>query len=73
VIGFRHEQIRSGAPPVCSKENLDGTIDLTKYDPRSVMHYFCGQVGSRELKITPLDVEGAQKVYGPPRGGRVAA
>ena len=74
VIGFRHEMIRSGAPPVCPKESLEGTVDLTKYDPRSVMHYFCGGVGSRDLKITPLDVEGSQKVYGPPRAGiRIAA
>jgi hypothetical protein len=74
VIGFRHEHIQSGAPPVCPKENLDGTIDLTKYDPRSVMHYFCGGVGSRKMEITALDVAGAQRVYGPPlAGARVAA
>jgi hypothetical protein len=74
VIGFRHEHIRSGAPAVCPKETLDHTIDLTQYDPHSVMHYFCGRVGSRDLKITDLDVEGARKVYGPPlEGRRIAA
>jgi hypothetical protein len=73
VIGFRHEMIRSGAPPVCPKESLEGTIDLTRYDPRSVMHYFCGGVGSRDLKITELDREGSQKVYGPPLAARIAA
>lgn len=74
VLGFRHEHIRSGAPPVCPREDLADTIDLTKYDPSSVMHYFCGRVGSRDLMITSLDREGAQKVYGPPRaGGRIAA
>lgn len=74
VLGFRHEHIRSGAPPVCRKESLEDTVDLTKYDPSSVMHYFCGRVGSRDLNITPLDREGAQKVYGPPHaGGRIAA
>ncbi|MGE3283551.1 MAG: matrixin family metalloprotease [Alphaproteobacteria bacterium] len=66
VLGFRHEHIRSGAPPLCPRERLDDTIELTKYDPRSVMHYFCGKVGSRDLRITDLDREGAQKVYGPP-------
>jgi hypothetical protein len=30
------------------------------------MHYFCGGVGSRDLKITDLDRQGAQKLYGPP-------
>jgi hypothetical protein len=74
VIGFRHEHIRSGASPACPKESLAGTLDLTRFDPRSVMHYFCGGVGSRDLKITPLDREGSQRVYGPPLGGvRVAA
>ncbi|APR80035.1 Bacterial leucyl aminopeptidase [Minicystis rosea] len=73
VLGFRHEHIRSGAPPYCPRESLDKTIDLTQYDPSSVMHYFCGQVGSRDLAITPIDIEGAQKVYGPPRSGKRAA
>lgn len=66
VLGFRHEHIRSGAPPSCPNESLTDTIELTNYDPQSVMHYFCGGVGSPELKITSIDVEGAQKVYGPP-------
>jgi hypothetical protein len=30
------------------------------------MHYFCGGVGSNELKISALDRKGAQQVYGPP-------
>ena len=66
VLGFRHEHIRSGAPPDCPDEDPTGVFDLTKYDPRSVMHYFCGNLGSRELAITELDRTGSQKVYGPP-------
>jgi hypothetical protein len=66
VLGFRHEHIRSGAPSVCPDEDTAGTIDLTKYDPQSCMHYFCGGVGSRELGITQLDRGGAQKLYGAP-------
>jgi hypothetical protein len=69
VLGFRHEHIRSGAPPVCPDEPLGNTIDLTKYDPQSVMHYFCGGVGSRSLRITDSDRTGAQRVYGPPLDG----
>lgn len=65
VLGFRHEHIRSGAPAVCPDEDTIDTVDLTAYDPKSVMHYFCGGVGSRELRITDLDREGAQKLYGP--------
>ena len=66
VLVFRHEHIRSGAPPVCPNEPLDHTIDLTEYDPQSVMHYFCGNVGSPELAITEIDRRGSQLLYGPP-------
>jgi hypothetical protein len=66
VIGFRHEHIRSDAPPQCPDEPTFDTENLTKYDPQSVMHYFCGQVGTTELRITEVDKEGAQKLYGPP-------
>jgi hypothetical protein len=66
AIGFRHEHIRSGAPPVCPHEDTTGTINLTDYDPQSVMHYFCGGVGSRKLEITQVDRSGAQQLYGPP-------
>jgi hypothetical protein len=64
VLGFRHEHIRSGAPPGCPGEPLYDTIDLTQYDPRSVMHYFCSGAGSRRLDITELDRQGAQRLYG---------
>lgn len=66
TLGFRHEHIRSGAPPVCPREDTTGTINLTDYDPQSVMHYFCGGVGSRKLEITTVDRMGAQQLYGPP-------
>ena len=66
VLGFRHEHIRSGAPAICPDEDLDGTFNLTDYDPQSVMHYFCGGNGSHTLSITSLDKIGAQQVYGPP-------
>lgn len=66
VIGCRHEHIRSGAPPVCPHEDTTGTLNLTDYDPQSVMHYFCGGVGSRRLDITETDRIGAQQLYGPP-------
>jgi hypothetical protein len=68
VLGFRHEHIRSEAPAVCPQEDLEETIELTKYDPHSVMHYFCGGVGSRELRISEEDRIASQRVYGPPLG-----
>jgi hypothetical protein len=73
ALGFRHEHIRSLAPPVCPHEDTDGTFNLTDYDPQSVMHYFCGGVGSRELAITATDRVGAQLVYGPPAEGLESA
>lgn len=66
VIGWRHEHIRSGAPAVCPDEPLFETIPLTDYDPQSVMHYFCGNRGTRDLRITDKDRTGSQMVYGPP-------
>ena len=66
VIGFRHEHIRSTAPPACPDEPLFDTKNLTAYDPQSVMHYFCGNVGSLDLRISATDRQGAQMVYGPP-------
>ncbi|HKQ75488.1 MAG TPA: hypothetical protein VJ810_17445 [Blastocatellia bacterium] len=68
VLGFRHEQIRSEAPPGCPDEDTYGTINLTDYDPQSVMHYFCGGIGDKSMSITEKDKIGAQKVYGPPLG-----
>ncbi|MDV7088654.1 zinc metalloprotease [Rhodococcus opacus] len=66
VLGFRHEHIQSGAPPICPDEDKTDTFDLTNYDPRSVMHYFCGGAGRRELTISDSDRSGSQSVYGPP-------
>lgn len=66
VLGFRHEHIRSEAPPDCPDEELFDTRNLGRYDPQSVMHYFCGEVGSSDLRITDLDRSGSQQVYGPP-------
>jgi hypothetical protein len=63
ILGFRHEYIRSGAPALCPNESLDLTIDLTQYDPQSVMHYFCGGFGSKDLKITSIDSIGASMMY----------
>lgn len=63
ILGFRHEHIRSGAPALCPRENTDSTIDLTQYDPQSVMHYFCGGAGTRDLKLTAIDSIGASIIY----------
>lgn len=64
ALGFRHEHIKSGAPAVCPDEPLFNTISLSDYDPKSVMHYFCGGVGSRELALSERDIASARLVYG---------
>lgn len=66
AIGFRHEHIRADAPLACQGEDVTGTTNVTVYDPKSVMHYFCGGMGTIELKITSIDRDGSQSVYGPP-------
>lgn len=67
VLGWRHEHISPQAPAACPDEIIAGTVALTAYDPKSVMHYFCGGVGSKELKISEKDKLGAQDIYGKSR------
>ena len=66
VLGFRHEHILSNAPALCPDEDLDNILPLTRYDPKSVMHYFCGGAGTTTLEFTQIDQEGVLAVYGPP-------
>jgi hypothetical protein len=66
VLGFRHEHIRPEAPAACpGEDDTDATFPFGAYDPKSVMHYFCGGVGDRELTITDNDREASQRLYGP--------
>ncbi|MFT3949549.1 MAG: hypothetical protein QM763_21480 [Agriterribacter sp.] len=65
VLGFRHEHIAPEAPAACPDEVITGTVPLTLYDPQSVMHYFCGDVGNKELRISYNDSVGAKQIYGP--------
>jgi hypothetical protein len=60
VIGYRHEHIKG--VPGCFSE--DGNWKpLTKYDPHSVMHYFCGGGGSMQLTLSDIDVQGHRDLY----------
>jgi hypothetical protein len=68
VLGYRHEHIRTEAPPACRGETVGEVFELTNYDPRSVMHYFCGGFGTSALAISTLDRQGSQRVYGGPGG-----
>lgn len=63
ALGYRHEHIRG--VPGCYSETSNW-LPLTPYDPRSVMHYFCGGAGSLTLKLTGTDRRGHRALYGAP-------
>ena len=60
VLGYRHEHI--AGIPGCYVEDSQW-LPLTKYDSRSVMHYFCGGGGSLALDLTPTDIKGHRIAY----------
>jgi hypothetical protein len=60
VLGYRHEHIQ-GIPGCYQEDNQ--WKPLTPYDPKSVMHYFCGGGGSMLLDLTDLDKAGHRKLY----------
>jgi hypothetical protein len=66
ALGFRHEHIRPEAPELFDPESLEHTVEITKYDPKSVMHYVAPGVGDPQLRFTDLDRTGARQVYGGP-------
>lgn len=66
VLGFRHEHIRPEAPHYFQAEPTDHTVNLSDYDPKSVMHYVAREVGDPKLRFTDHDRSGALKVYGEP-------
>jgi hypothetical protein len=66
VLGWRHEHISHDAPPACPDEDDFDHQKITQYDPKSVMHYFCRGVGSKELKISDINRTGSVQIYSPP-------
>lgn len=61
VLGYRHEHIRGISGCFFEDNNWQ---PLTAYDPKSVMHYFCGDAGSLDLQLTEIDRVGHRKLYG---------
>jgi hypothetical protein len=66
ALGFRHEHIRPEAPDLFHPESLEHTVEITQYDPKSVMHYLGAGVGDPQLRFTEHDRTGARVVYGGP-------
>jgi hypothetical protein len=66
VLGFRHEHTR---PEVGTCFENNSWKPLTEYDRDSVMHYpRCNGNRQSDYSLSPLDVEGVQRTYGPPGG-----
>lgn len=63
VLGYRHEHIRDVSG--CYSEGPNW-LPLTRYDPRSVMHYVCGGAGSPSLRLTRTDKRGHRALYSAP-------
>lgn len=66
ALGFRHEHIRPEGPDVFDAESLAHTVEITEYDPKSVMHYVAVGIGDPRLQFTKHDRTGARLVYGGP-------
>jgi hypothetical protein len=69
AIGFAHEQNRPDAPGECMqlRQGSDGNkLDLTPYDPKSVMNY-CNPYWNNSGNLSDLDIKGVQSFYGMPR------
>lgn len=69
AIGFAHEQNRPDAPGECRvlRQGSDGTtLDITPYDPKSVMNY-CNPIYNNNGVLSDLDVKAVQYIYGVPR------
>jgi len=61
ILGYAHEHIQK-ALSGCARENTRWA-QLSDYTPNSVMHYFCGGVGSRELALRDNDKVGHRCLY----------
>lgn len=61
VLGYRHEHIRGIVGCFYEDNNWQ---PLTDYDPKSVMHYYCGGGGGLNLDLTDVDKNGHRKLYG---------
>ncbi len=64
VLGFAHEQNEGQTPAWCKEaQGANGTAVMTLWDFRSVMNY-CNNWKFTPGFLSPLDIQGAQKVYG---------
>jgi hypothetical protein len=67
VLGYAHEQLDEAGLEGCGQTD-DGWDRLTHYDPKSVMHYKCGDRGDYKLLFTDCDEAGHRATYTAPAG-----
>ncbi len=64
VLGFRHEHIHPDQGGSCPEKNGANYVDLTVYDPLSVMHYaLCKDNKTKNFVLSEKDKEGAEATY----------
>ena len=63
ALGYRHAHISPLTPPGCPKEDQSYFVGA-KYDPKSVMHYLCGGGGTKEMRLSAMDIASHQLLYG---------
>lgn len=67
ALGYRHEHTRG--VPGCTFEDSNWA-PVTPYDAKSVMHYWCGNAGTRELSLSEQDQYGHRVNYDPALDGQ---
>lgn len=68
AIGFAHEQNRPDTQGECGnlRQGTNGdTIDITPWDPHSVMNY-CNSVYNNDGVLSEFDIKAVQYIYGVP-------
>lgn len=62
ILGYRHMHIVG--IPGCSTEDANWKAITNVYDKKSVMHYYCGGGGTRDLALSEQDKIDHNKLYG---------
>ena len=71
ALGFAHGNNHSETDESCKQRDSyydpEAHDELTDYDPVSVMNYCYERIYAEPLKLSELDIQGLQCVYGKPK------